>query len=317
MQQGATVFWPYDTVPQDGSDAFLTSDTHWTPAFMANYAKLLADFLDEKGLTNDANPSLYKLGDKQTVHHQGDLAHMLAVEKSLPRFGTETVTIQPIRDARNNSWRSEKAAELLLMGDSYLNIYTDAAMGWGANAGLAPQLSYQLQMPLDVIARNGSAPTQTRVLLARRPQPLKGKRAIIWLFAVRDLGGGNWRPVPMPKPNPSAGNMEVQSTTLTVRARLLNTPNPPDPNATPYANAVINLKFQVLAVLEGTYPGEEILASFQIMKDHTLTEARHLQIGKTYQLQLKQDAPAHTTTWTLIDDTETYDLQPWWVQTYR
>jgi hypothetical protein len=75
-------------------------------------------------------------------------------------------------------------------------------MGWGESAGLAPQLALALGRPIDVIAQNDAGAFATRQLLARElaagEDRLAGKRVVIWQFAVRELGVGDWKPVSWP-----------------------------------------------------------------------------------------------------------------------
>ena len=53
-----------------------------------------------------------------------------------------------------------------MLGDSFSNIYSLGAMGWGKSAGLVEQLAFALQAPVDAILRNDAAAHATRDLLA-------------------------------------------------------------------------------------------------------------------------------------------------------
>ena len=87
-----------------------------------------------------------------------------------------------------------ETADVLLLGDSFTNIYSLASMGWGDSAGLAEQLSYALGRPLDRIVQNDDGAFATRALLQRAgPERLAGKRVVIWQFAARELMSGDWK----------------------------------------------------------------------------------------------------------------------------
>jgi hypothetical protein len=90
-----------------------------------------------------------------------------------------------------------------LLGDSFTNVFSLEGMGWGAAAGLGPQLSLALQRPIDVIAQNDSGAFVTRRALARElaagADRLAGKRVVIWEFAARELSAGDWKRIELPE----------------------------------------------------------------------------------------------------------------------
>jgi alginate O-acetyltransferase complex protein AlgJ len=93
---------------------------------------------------------------------------------------------------------------VLLLGDSFSNIYSQSGMGWGEGAGLAEQLSLALNCPLDriVINAGGSYTTRQRLraeLLGGKNR-LAGKRVVVYQFAVRDLLAGDWKLLDLPPP---------------------------------------------------------------------------------------------------------------------
>jgi len=86
---------------------------------------------------------------------------------------------------------------VLLLGDSFANIFSLEAMGWGESAGFAEHLSVALRRPIDCILRNSDASFATREILsnelARGRDRLAGKKLVIWEFAARELSFGNWK----------------------------------------------------------------------------------------------------------------------------
>jgi len=94
---------------------------------------------------------------------------------------------------------------VLLLGDSFTNVYSDPSLGWGGGAGLAEQLGYHLQRPVDRIALNAGGAHAARQALAQEQGGtvrLAGKRVVIYQFAKRELSGGDWRLIDLGEPTP-------------------------------------------------------------------------------------------------------------------
>lgn len=129
----------------------------------------------------------------------GDLVDMLKLPESQSLFKPQRVLVHPVLDVENNPWQPDPQADVLLLGDSFSNIYSLEGMGWGESAGLAPQLSLLLQRPLDQILHNDSGAFATRQALATELRSgedrLRGKRVVIWEFASRELSVGDWKTI--------------------------------------------------------------------------------------------------------------------------
>ena len=111
-----------------------------------------------------------------------------------PLFDEETVTVRRILAADGTPWRSSTDTDVLVLGDSFSNIYSLESMGWGASAGLVEQLSFALRRPVDRIVQNDAGAYATRELLQRSgPGRLAGKKVVVWQFATRELAFGDWR----------------------------------------------------------------------------------------------------------------------------
>jgi hypothetical protein len=111
-------------------------------------------------------------------------------------YAPQKITIKQVV-AGNMQWRANKKAQVLLLGDSFCNVYSLAAMGWGESAGFAEHLSYAMGEPLDCIVRNSDAAFATREILSRElangRDRLSDKKLVVWEFAVRELMFGNWK----------------------------------------------------------------------------------------------------------------------------
>jgi alginate O-acetyltransferase complex protein AlgJ len=199
-ERGVRVFdpAPSELVPGEAS-RFLVQDTHWTPAWMRDVAGQLARFLErEVGLGPGDNPrGLHAV--EQEARRVGDLVDMLKLGEDQTTFQPESVRIAQVRDAHDAPWDANETADVLLLGDSFTNVFSDANMDWGEAAGLAPQLSLALGRDIDVIAQNDAGAHATRALLYRMLQSgqdrLHGKRVVIWEFASRELSVGDFKPL--------------------------------------------------------------------------------------------------------------------------
>ena len=202
---GVDVFDPISVLQEaqsiSGLPQFLATDTHWTPQAMCLVAQRLAASIDVTIEWSEA-PRTYSRS-AMSIENTGDTAAMLRLPDWADLYPPETVTIRPVFEARSGQqWRPVRRAELLLLGDSFSNIYSLPGMGWGQAAGFAEQLSFFLQRPLDALLQNDSGAWATRVLLEERMRRgddiLDGKKIVIWEFAARELAFGDWRPVTLP-----------------------------------------------------------------------------------------------------------------------
>lgn len=194
---------------ETGEAQYLAADTHWTPEALDRVAealaRILADFL-EPGLGPAPEASPY-YRQPVRVRGVGDLARMLRLPRAdgLPElFPAQEVTVLQVLDPLGSLARPDREAEVLLLGDSFTNVYSQAELGWGQGAGLAEQLAYRLGRPVDRIAVNAGGSHTTREALARAlasdPGRLDGKRVVVYQFAVRELSSGDWKLIDLPPP---------------------------------------------------------------------------------------------------------------------
>jgi alginate O-acetyltransferase complex protein AlgJ len=201
---GVAVFDPTPTPPVLAPHTlprFLEQDTHWTPAWMEQVAGELGKFLRQMVPALDSpppEPPRWKQVGMQ-VSRVGDIVDMLKLTEGQTVFAPRTVTIHQVQDASGAEWEPDPKAAVLLLGDSFTNVFSADAMGWGSSAGLGPQLAFALGRPVDVIAQNDSGAFATRQTLAREladdPRRLDGKRVVVWEFASRELAVGDWKAV--------------------------------------------------------------------------------------------------------------------------
>ncbi len=169
---------------------FLATDTHWTPDGMELAAKALADWI-RASIPLQGPEKIWQREERQ-VEGLGDLARMLELPAGQRLFPPQRVTVRPVP-----GWRPDPSAEVLILGDSYTNVYSRSDLGWGTGAGLAEQLAFHLRRPVDRIAMNAGGAWASRQALARElaagRDRLAGKKVVVVEFSARELSVGDWR----------------------------------------------------------------------------------------------------------------------------
>jgi len=203
---------------------FLVTDTHWRPEAMERVAERLAAFIKSRNLLPAASPVRFKrVAEKAS--NLGDIAVMLTLPDDQAIFARQDVTIHPVLSNRNEYWQASASADVLLLGDSYSNIYSLESMGWGAGAGFAENLSYALRRPMDRLVRNDAGAHATRGMLvreqARGRDRLAGKKLVIWEFAVRELSTGDWKRMELRSPS------QIEQIRLAAEKALAASSRPP------------------------------------------------------------------------------------------
>jgi alginate O-acetyltransferase complex protein AlgJ len=200
---GVAVFDPAEALAENAARShapqYLATDTHWRPEAMQWIAQRLADYVRTRVPLPEMAPVKYAT-ESRTVRKLGDVALMLDLPGTQTRYAPEAVTVRRILSADGNLWRPSPAADVLLLGDSFSNIYAVPSLGWGEGAGFAEQLSYELQRPLDRITQNDEGANATRLSLRRAgPDRLATTRVVIYQFAARELAFGDWPLIPLPQ----------------------------------------------------------------------------------------------------------------------
>lgn len=209
-QEGAHVFDPAPLLAarlaETGAAQYLATDTHWRPEAAAAVAAALAEFLRREVALPAQPPAGYRAVTRQ-ASARGDTLVTLDLPSGQALYPSETVPLQHVVDAGGEPWRPAPGADVLLLGDSFTNIYSLATMGWGEAAGFAEHLSLALQGPVDRIVQNDAGARATRDLLVRGvaasraaggpTDRLTGKRVVVWQFATRELAFGDWAVLPL------------------------------------------------------------------------------------------------------------------------
>lgn len=314
-----------------GNAAYLATDTHWRPAAMELAAEKLARLIEQKITFDTARGNSRWRRISRQVTNLGDIASMLKLRPKQTLFDEEEVTIQPVVEAVGTPWQPDSAAEVLLLGDSFANIYSLEMMNWGAAAGLAEQLSYALGRSVDTITRNDQGAFATRELLgrelSRREDRLAGKRVVVWQFAARELLVGDWKLVDMtPRPSTDIEGNTAQShekpghekpshEKLIVSGTIAAKSAAPRAGQIPYAHHIFTLDLVDLQVQGGQLHQARIAVYLFSMRDRQNTPAFSWPVGKRVKLRLRPWKPDFFRKYGRINRTETNDStleRPWW-----
>lgn len=228
------VFWKAKMQSGSPEPTHLRTDTHWTPNVMQYTAGVLADYLKSNRLISAYPPVAYRTKQIK-VSGEGDISLMLKLEDGGKSFPKQSVELQQVINPDGSLWIPDRQSPILLMGDSYSNIYSLGTMGWGESAGLGEQLSVRMKCPVDMIVINagGSYASRQQLMkeMSRGEDRLAGKQVVIYEFAMRDLSSGDWKLFDLPKPKnapPAAAStvapVEVPAVTPAVVETSINTP---------------------------------------------------------------------------------------------
>jgi hypothetical protein len=182
---------------ETGESLFLKLDTHWTPRGLAIVANEVAAHVRPR-LPQPA-PQAFTTRTASVTNY-GDLLRILEVPPTSRLFQTQTVTITQLLQGQAVA-RGDDSSPVLLLGDSFTNIYHRKEMDWGEGAGLGEQLTLRLGNSVQVIAINGGGATIVRELLAQKPPALRHKKVVVWACSARDLYDESitWERVPLPQ----------------------------------------------------------------------------------------------------------------------
>jgi alginate O-acetyltransferase complex protein AlgJ len=270
---------------------YLETDTHWRPETMEIVAERLADFLQLPAAAGSTPPSII---EKEIVA-RGDIAAMLKLSRGERFFPPETVTIRQVAIG-NALWRPSKEADVLLLGDSFSNIFSFEAMGWGESAGFAEHLSFALRRPIDCILRNSDASFATREILsnelARGRDRLAGKKLVIWEFAARELSFGNWKllDLKLGEAKPSRFLSLKAGEEITVNGTVESISPVPRPGTVPYKDHIEALHLVDIAGADSRDAAEshaQAVVYLWSMRDNVWTSAARLRPGDRIKLRLQ------------------------------
>ena len=310
----------------DDGQVFLRQDTHWTGDYVKVAAGQVADFLESRpwfaALERDTDR--FQVGEPERVAAPGDLLDNLELPASMAASREESTMLSPVRNADGSAMSIyDVESPLVLLGDSFTNIFHQEDMKWGTESGFAQHLSRELGLSLDTIAQNGQASTGVRKTLATRPGAvhyLKQKKAVIWAIAARDLflsetvareNQVEWEDVVFQDKPPPSDDEPTEA--IRLRGKMTMKTAFPSPTDAPYPTGAYAAEYQVLDVLEGDYEEDAVLVFHWAFRDKVLQESAGFEVGSERELNLIPLATAAgPKTATQLNDSDRFELSPFW-----
>ncbi len=288
--EGVDVFDCTPAALAPGEERFLIQDTHWTPEWMEEVAGALAAHVRPK---LGPGPALRLTVESREAARVGDLVDMLKLSDRQRLFPPQSVRLRRVVDSAGRAWQPSHQADLLVLGDSFANIYSHEAMGWGESAGLVEHLSLALRRPVDRIVRNDAGAFATRQMLAahlaRGKNRLAGKKVVVWEYAVRELAVGNWPAIEMKAaPAPPANFLTPKpGVELVVSGTVEAAGAPVRPGTVPYKDHIVALHLTDLEDEKGPIAGGQALVYVWSMRNNVLTAAAHYRTEQRVRLKLR------------------------------
>lgn len=292
-QHGVMVLDPSPLLVQrkaeTGAAQYLATDTHWRPEAMEAVARVLAGrihtVLSEPEDAAGAPRTLTRRAVEWSA--TGDIVRMLDLPAASARHAAEPVRLQQVLDTDGHYWRSSEEAEVLVLGDSFSNIYSLDALGWGESAGFVEQLAFHLGRPVDRLARNDGGAYATRDMLrrelARGRDRLEGKRVVVWQFAARELAAGDWRVMVLERHDPPETPFIVppSGTTMVVSGMVRKSSPAPRPGAVPYRDHIVSVH------LVDIQDAGQAMLYMHSMTNNLWTRAARLRDGEVITVRLR------------------------------
>jgi hypothetical protein len=264
-----------------GQPQYLVNDSHWSPAGMELVAAAIAGELGSEATSEPPAAT-------NEINAVGDTARMLKLPAGSPILQKQRVMTAPVKE-----WAPDRNAPVLLLGDSYTNIYSSEDLGWGTQAGLAERVSHRLGAPVDRLSRNDAGALEARRMLAAEaaqdPDWLEGKDVLVWQLSLREVVGGDWTPVEMGGTETAqtgrflvvpAGQPREVFATIAERGAV------PKPGTTPYREYLTAVHLSDLQDADGKSLDAEALAYVFTMRDNQLLPPAALQPGERVRVRL-------------------------------
>ncbi len=285
----ARVLWSRKQMSR--GEQYLATDSHWSPEAMEAVAADLAAVLVAEGAASPV--AAFPAPGSIWVSGLGDTARMLELPEGSPLRREQKVVIRPVMGIGGKPWMPDRWGEVVLLGDSYTNIYSSKDLGWGESAGLAEQLSRFLGVPVDRISRNDAGALEARRMLAaaaaKDPAWLRGKKVVVWQLAARELVAGDWSPVAWQDEAAASAGFFVAPPghAVEVVASVAGVGPVPRPGTTPYADYLTAVHLTDLrdAASGKSLDGESLVYVFT-MRGHRLLPEAALSSGQQVRARL-------------------------------
>ena len=191
---------PELTASRDKAQLYCRTDTHYSGAGLALFAKTAAETIKKEAWYGEAGKKEY-IRNPQKVTIRGDLTQMAG--EAGGTGPTEELDLSVVTGKDDNKpVEPDLQSPVILLGDSHALVFQAGGDLHAKGAGLFDHLSANLGFPVDLLGVRGSGVTPARIKLFQRVKQdggyLNGKKALIWCFAAREFtGAGGWRRIPV------------------------------------------------------------------------------------------------------------------------
>lgn len=266
------------------------TDSHWTPEGAELAAWLVAQKVYPRVQSARGQPTVYETR-KVSLERVGDTARLLGGDAATQIIAPESCEITQVRNLDHTEWSPDPRAKILLLGDSFTNIYSQPELGWGTSAGFAEHLSLALRQPIDRIALNAGGALAARRELLRQlqqsgPDRLAGKKFVIWQFAERELTFGDWQVLPLPARSKSSPVQQPQAAEVIAEGLIVQAGHLPNPASLPYREALIPLHLQSVRSAGIEKIPTEIVVYVWGLQDRRVTPMAAWKAGQQVRLKL-------------------------------
>jgi hypothetical protein len=203
--------WPTLRAARSGNaPLYLRNHRQLSPRGVGLVAAEIANALQIQSVPKARSGSLYR---RREVTLQGGSELDPRTQSPLPE---ETVTAEVVEGASPGQPKQtiSQVSPVLLIGDcALLDYHVKDTVGFAVrDAGLPDQLAYELNRPVDVLARLGAGSRIWSDLL-RAPERLEGKKVVVWVFAQYALFSDDaWIGTPAPLTEADSGGDEEDGT---------------------------------------------------------------------------------------------------------
>lgn len=271
-----------------GRPMFLATDTHWTPEGVRVAAGALArELVGSSILPKAPGPSPW-IRRPAVVENVGDVALLLGLPDHESPYRPERVSAERVFSEEGTPFRPDPRADVLVLGDSFSNIFHLEGMKWGTGAGFVEQLAFELGRRVDAILQNDAGSHAAREMLARDlargEDRLAGKRVVVYEFASRELSEGDWRLVDLPEKGAAAPAGGAVGGRLT--GRIASLVEPPRPGETPYPDCYVPLHLVDVSWQRGGGGETDVVTYIWALRDGRATPEAALRAGQTVTLDV-------------------------------
>lgn len=246
------------------SDSYLVEDTHWSPAGLEKAVEQISFKIDKSRLANSM-----ELNEKKIeVLGMGNLS----------KSQHQTVSLHKVYDSKGNLYNATERGEVLVLGDSFSNIFSNDLPGWGNGAGLAERLAFHLKKEVDKLAINNGGASGSRKLLmdelASGFDRLKNKKYIVWEFNFSEFVNDDWTKCTFPEAAES--EFLAIDKDMTVNGKILSISNRNISSV--YKDQLVSIRIQV-------GDKQALFRSF-LKKDNQITAVKDIQVGNELEVKL-------------------------------